>query len=193
GPASGAARRGVSAAKPPVSTHRNVRPACVARATRRSRVTPGASSTIARRAPTMRLNSADLPTFGRPTIATTGSSGATVSTRPAIPPSEPQLAEPSRVLAPARLHPHEQLGKDTAPEQRLERLARVAADLAQPLSLAADHDGLVARPLDQDGDGDHDQPLRRPLLEALGDGRRAVRHLVPGGEEDLLADQLLRE
>src|SRR5262249_56000677 len=110
------ASRGVSAAKPPVSTHRSVRPACVARATRRSRVTPGASSTIARRAPTMRLNSADLPTFGRPTIATTDSSGATVSTRTAIPPSEPQLAEPSRVLAPSRLHPNEHLANATPPQ-----------------------------------------------------------------------------
>ena len=37
---------------------------------RRSRVTPGRSSTSARRLPTRRLNSVDLPTFGRPTMAT---------------------------------------------------------------------------------------------------------------------------
>src|SRR5215813_6062351 len=37
---------------------------------RRSRVTPGRSSTRARRLPTRRLNSVDLPTFGRPTMAT---------------------------------------------------------------------------------------------------------------------------
>ena len=41
----------------------------------RSRVTPGCSSTIASRRPTMRLTSVDLPTFGRPTIATTGAVG----------------------------------------------------------------------------------------------------------------------
>src|SRR5713226_5653984 len=38
----------------------------------RSRVVPGMSSTIAWRCPTRRLNSVDLPTFGRPTMATTG-------------------------------------------------------------------------------------------------------------------------
>ena len=37
---------------------------------RRSRVTPGLSSTSARRRPTSRLNSVDLPTLGRPTMAT---------------------------------------------------------------------------------------------------------------------------
>ncbi len=37
---------------------------------RRSRVTPGRSSTSARRAPTRRLNRVDLPTLGRPTMAT---------------------------------------------------------------------------------------------------------------------------
>src|SRR5204862_223956 len=40
----------------------------------RSRVTPGTSRTIARRRPTSRLKSVDLPTFGRPTIAMTGGS-----------------------------------------------------------------------------------------------------------------------
>src|SRR5262249_37242122 len=38
-----------------------------------SRVTPGSSSTSARRAPAYRLKSVDLPTLGRPTIATIGS------------------------------------------------------------------------------------------------------------------------
>ena len=38
----------------------------------RSRVTPGVSSTIACRRPTSRLNRVDLPTFGRPRIATVG-------------------------------------------------------------------------------------------------------------------------
>ena len=37
---------------------------------RRSRVTPGVSSTSASRRPASRLNSVDLPTFGRPTMAT---------------------------------------------------------------------------------------------------------------------------
>ena len=38
----------------------------------RSRVTPGRSSTIAACSPMMRLNNVDLPTFGRPTTATSG-------------------------------------------------------------------------------------------------------------------------
>src|SRR5579859_2058454 len=38
----------------------------------RSRVVPGRSSTSATRPPTSRLKSADLPTLGRPTMATTG-------------------------------------------------------------------------------------------------------------------------
>src|SRR5690606_5590635 len=37
----------------------------------RSRVMPGSPSTMAIRWPTMRLNKADFPTLGRPTIATT--------------------------------------------------------------------------------------------------------------------------
>ena len=49
-------------------------PAKVASASRRSRVTPGLSSTIASRLPDSRLNSVDLPTLGRPMIATTGRS-----------------------------------------------------------------------------------------------------------------------
>ena len=49
-----------------------VAPAQLAPSSLRSRVTPGCSSTIAVRLPTMRFTSVDLPTFGRPTTATTG-------------------------------------------------------------------------------------------------------------------------
>src|SRR6266568_1711476 len=38
----------------------------------RSRVVPGISSTIATRSPSIRLKKVDLPTLGRPTIATSG-------------------------------------------------------------------------------------------------------------------------
>ena len=48
----------------------------------RSRVVPGRSDTMAARPPTIRLNSVDLPTFGRPTIATVG-----MLTRPPAPAS----------------------------------------------------------------------------------------------------------
>src|SRR5260370_195895 len=43
-------------------------------ASRRSAGPPGPPPTVARRRPTSRLKSGDLPTFGRPTIAMTGSS-----------------------------------------------------------------------------------------------------------------------
>ena len=45
-------------------------------ASRRSRVTPGVSSTSAILRPTSRLNSVDLPTLGRPTMATSDAHGA---------------------------------------------------------------------------------------------------------------------
>ena len=57
-------------------------PGPVASYATRSRVTPGTSSTTASRRPRMRLTSVDLPTFGRPTTASTGSgpaSGVTAS------------------------------------------------------------------------------------------------------------------
>ena len=50
----------------------NDRPFHSMEAYRRSRVTPGVSSTIATRLPIKRLKSVDLPTLGRPTTATSG-------------------------------------------------------------------------------------------------------------------------
>ena len=63
---------GSSSSKPAVSITRNSSPSSFASPSRRSRVTPGRSSTSARRLPTSRLNSVDLPTLGRPTMATVG-------------------------------------------------------------------------------------------------------------------------
>src|SRR5271169_3418368 len=40
---------------------------------------PGSSPTMARRDPTMRLNSVDFPTFGRPTMASVGTPAAVVA------------------------------------------------------------------------------------------------------------------
>ena len=60
--------------QPPVSTSTNARPVHSATSSRRSRVTPGRSSTIASRVPMMRLTSDDLPTLGRPTTAIRGRS-----------------------------------------------------------------------------------------------------------------------
>ena len=56
--------------RPAVSITVKVRSPSCASPSRRSRVTPGRSSTRARRRPTRRLNRVDLPTLGRPTMAT---------------------------------------------------------------------------------------------------------------------------
>jgi len=64
---------------PPVSMMRIWRPRHSASPYRRSRVMPGSSPTIARREPTMRLNSVDLPTLGRPTMASVGTPAAVVA------------------------------------------------------------------------------------------------------------------
>ena len=60
---------------PPVSTSRNSRPCHSPTTSLRSRVTPGRSSTIASRRPRIRFIRVDLPTLGRPTMATTGRPG----------------------------------------------------------------------------------------------------------------------
>ena len=62
----------VPGSMPPVSTRSKVRPRHSAWAYSLSRVTPGVSSTMERRFPVNLLNSMDLPTFGRPTMATRG-------------------------------------------------------------------------------------------------------------------------
>ena len=64
---------------PPVSTSRKKFPSHSASEYSRSRVIPGSSPTIARRRPVMRLNNVDLPTFGRPTMHSTGKPAETVS------------------------------------------------------------------------------------------------------------------
>src|SRR5260370_41908979 len=61
-----------SMSSPAVSTIVNSRPAHSATPYRRSRVNPDWESTIALRQPRMRLNRDDLPTLGRPPMATIG-------------------------------------------------------------------------------------------------------------------------
>ena len=62
----------VPGSMPPVSTMSKARPRHSHSAYSRSRVTPGVSSTMESRRPTNLLNSMDLPTLGRPTMATRG-------------------------------------------------------------------------------------------------------------------------
>ena len=59
-----------ASSRPAVSTSRAGLPRMSASPSLRSRVRPGRSDTSAVRLPVMRLNNVDLPTFGRPTIAT---------------------------------------------------------------------------------------------------------------------------
>src|SRR3954452_24709691 len=57
---------------PPVSMISHARPPYSTTVETRSRVTPAVGSTMLMRLPASQLNSDDLPTFGRPTIATIG-------------------------------------------------------------------------------------------------------------------------
>ncbi len=61
-----------SGTMPPVSTSSNVRDLHSTSPKMRSRVMPGSSPTIDFREPVSRLKSVDLPTLGRPIIATSG-------------------------------------------------------------------------------------------------------------------------
>src|SRR5258708_7737608 len=72
-PAASAARSCPLMVEPRVWPAGNFRPDCGAWAYCRSRVTPGTSSTMASLCPTILLNKVDLPTLGRPTSATRGS------------------------------------------------------------------------------------------------------------------------
>ena len=74
-----------SSSRPPVSTTTKRRPFHSASPYRRSRVVRARSSTIAVRAPRIRLKSVLLPTFGRPTMATTGEPGRVRGHRQAAP------------------------------------------------------------------------------------------------------------
>src|SRR4051812_37490367 len=62
-----------SRSTPPVSTRTKRRPFHSVSISLRSRVTPDCSWTTASRVPVRRLTSVDLPTLGKPTIATLGS------------------------------------------------------------------------------------------------------------------------
>src|SRR5262245_3900380 len=67
---------------PPVSVSSTKRSSRRVRAETRSRVVPAVGSTMAMRLPLSQLNSDDLPTLGRPTMATTGTATARPSSWP---------------------------------------------------------------------------------------------------------------
>src|SRR5215469_16324751 len=77
-----AARPFARASQPPVSTTVKARPRQLASYATRSLVTPGTSCTTAWRLPRMRFTMVDLPTFGRPTTASTGCDPSTCQSVP---------------------------------------------------------------------------------------------------------------
>src|SRR6188474_943049 len=67
---------------PPVSINSKKRPPASTTVSTRSRVTPAVGSTMLIRRPASQLKSDDLPTFGRPTIATIGRAIAQLQANP---------------------------------------------------------------------------------------------------------------
>src|SRR6476661_6932434 len=104
-----------------------------------------------------------------------------------------KAAHPRLVVSPPGTHLDPQLDEDLGAEQLLEFLPRLGADALEPLALVADHDGLVAVALHDDGRGDANEPamLRARLLVELvdHDGRR-VGELLARQPEQLLAHGL---
>src|SRR5262245_9290056 len=121
---------------PPVSTSRNGRPSQSASTSLRSRVTPGRSSTMAARRPTIRLSSVDLPTLGRPTMATTDRS--TSAPRPSA------EGRPQRVAVGGDdLDRQGQVPGTGAIEEPALREAHVRQEVAMPGRLVREHPGQV--------------------------------------------------
>src|SRR5262245_5860706 len=102
--------------------------------------------------PAMRLNSVDLPTLGRPTMATSGQ--LSLSPRSdgrglMVPPpahsfvAVSQFAQLARVVGPALVDAHEQLQMHRHGQKVRNLLARARADLANHAPALAHHDALV--------------------------------------------------
>src|SRR5690606_6124259 len=180
--------------RPPVSSTVNARPESVTtRPSLTSRVTPGWSATIASFAPTSRLNSADLPTLGRPTIATLAKARPLPHAAAVRPVARAHLASPGR------LHAHQAHGALAGADgQPLGAYAQHCAGLGcqPPLArLAGDPDqlrGVVRghaqrRDLDpRAAEGERGPRPRRHAAEAVADGawRVGPAHVaVLGGEQ----------
>ena len=121
----------------------------------------------------MRLKSVDLPTFGRPTIATTGSAAGADLDAVAAMRLEAQLRQAAADRRPARLDADEELEEHPRAEQRLEARAGPRPDVAQALAAAADDD----RPCGSDASTRIVAAITvrlcvRLLLESLDDDRR---------------------
>src|SRR5918993_303893 len=167
---------------PPVSTRRKDRPSQSASTSLRSRVTPGFSSTMAARRPTTRLRRVDLPTLGRPTMATTGRLIGSPPRRRAL--RQARRRAPRQARRRAR-----QVGRLGAVEEPALREAHVGEQVAVALGLAGQHAGQVG-PHHQPGHGDvapeelvvdHDEAHVRPAQPR--EQRRQDAGAVRGGED----------
>src|SRR3954447_11323807 len=83
-----------------------------------------------------------------PSVAVTRSSYRLKARNLATATLEAELAQLLRVPLPVLGDLHVQVEVDPGAEQRLDLPARVGTDLAQPLAALADHDALLAGPLD---------------------------------------------
>src|SRR5665213_321218 len=96
----------------------------------RSRVMPGSSPTMERRLCVRRLNSVDLPTLGRPTMATRGS------------PSEPGLLGTTDLRYVGKLRLHNGLPTPRKPRPQNQALFHSKLSACQSLS-SKNPDGLI--------------------------------------------------
>src|SRR5436305_7073315 len=136
------------AIQPPVSTTRNSRPFQSASKILRSRVTPGSSSTIASRRPTMRLTRVDLPTLGRPTMATSGGACVISTARSAL-----EGFAQRHPVGGDDLDGPRQVGRRRAVEEGALRQTDVGQQVPVALGLVVEHAGDVLAD-EQPGDAD---------------------------------------
>ena len=95
-----------------------------------SRVVPGTSETIVRSPPTIAFRSDDLPTFGRPRIATRIASSPT-SRAPAARQQRDDLVEQVAGAVPVRARERDRLAEAEAVELERERVLRRVVDLVR--------------------------------------------------------------
>src|SRR6478609_4423534 len=108
--------------------------------------------------------------------------------------SEAEALELLGVALPVLGHLDVEVEVDLLPEERLDTLAGVRADLAQPGAAASDDDGLLAGALDEDVDAHVEQRLvvgpPLALHHLLDDDGERVRQLVAHALERSLAHEL---
>src|SRR5262249_7653593 len=107
--------------------------------------------------------------------------------------SQAELAEGTRACKPARLDLDERLEVNAAREEALELEARALTDPLDRRPALAEQDRALRGSSDEDRCVEHEQIPVLVLREVIDAHRRLIRHLFPGGEQDLLADDLRRK